>query len=246
MRKQYISIKNRNGLIIGGYNEYYYDNDDEEYYYNNKGNQYIIPKQNKEIKNMSSGYYIKDGHEYIKVFRRKIPAENQQCIKQDEEYYYYSNYYSWRNYTKFHIGDVILFNNGLDYSNPVGLGELSVIANITLQFNENGIWHEVKNKNISFVEYSYDSFEVYYQAIRSNGSLIYFDPIKCFATLDNIDKYFNELLERKKKIDIYTAKIIEIEKERDTYCDNLTDFKIDGSYDMLYVQPYKGDERSIK
>lgn len=191
---------------------------------------------------MSSGYYIKDGHEYIKVFRRKTPAENQQCIKQDEEYYYYSDYYNWRNYTKLHVSDVVLFNNGLDCSNPVGLGILSVIVGTALQFNEKGIWHKVKNEHIPFVEYSYDSFEVYYQAMRANGSLICFNPIECFATLDNVDKYFDELLKRKRTIESYTAKVMEIEKERDTCCDALEDFKIDGSYDMLYVRPYEGDE----
>lgn len=220
--------------------EYHYNKD----YYDiaNKATIY-----NKEIKNMDNQHtYIKDGHEYIKVFRSKTPVENlenQQNIgRGNKGYYYYIDYNNWKNYTKLHIGDVVLFNNGFNCSNPIGLGTLAVIVDIELFFSEDKIWHQVKDENISFIEYSENSVEVCYKAMTVYGDLTTSYPIENFATLDNVQNYFAELLKRKKKMQFYDTKVKEAEQARDTYCKSLEDFKIDGSYDMLYEKPYEGDK----
>lgn len=181
--------------------------------------------------------YVKDGHEYMRAFRSKTPEKNQRCIQQDNGYYYYIDYDNWKIYTKFHIGDVVLFNNGLDCSNPIGLGVLSVITDKELFFNENGMWHQI-DKYVPFTEYSEDGVEIRYKFMTANGDLTTSHSIKNFATLDNVQNYFAELLKRKKEMQFYDTKIKEIQQARDTYCKSLEDFVIDGSYDMLYEKPY--------
>lgn len=173
--------------------------------------------------------YIENGHEYIKVFRSKTVFENQLRIMIDDYYYYYADDCNWKSRTALNIGDMVLFNNGIDCHRPIGIGTISVVSDKALSFNEEGKWQRVKGQNI---EYSYNSFEVQYQVMKANGELICFNPIKVFATLDNVKKYLNMLLVGKKELLSYNEKIREAEE----------DFRIHGSYDMLYVRPYEGDE----
>lgn len=189
--------------------------------------------------------HIKDGHEYMRAFRSKTLIENQKCIQQDKGFYYYMDYDNWENYTRLHIGDVVLFNNRFNCSNPIGLGVLGVITDKELFFNENGTWHQVKDKYMPFTEYSENGVEICYKFITANGDLNPFatsHSINNFATLDNVQSYFAELLKRKKEMQFYDTKVKEAEQARDTYCKSLEDFKIDGSYDMLYEKPYEGDK----
>lgn len=186
--------------------------------------------------------YVKDGHEYMRAFRSKTPVKNQRCIQQDNGYYYYMDYDNWKIYTKLHIGEIVLFNNGFDCSNPIGLGVLSVITDKELFFNENGMWHQVKDKYMPFTEYSENGIEICYKSMTANGNVATSHSIKNFATLYNVHNYFNKLLKRKREMQFYDTKVKEAEQARDTYCKSLEDFEIDGSYDMLYEKPYEGDK----
>lgn len=192
---------------------------------------------------------VKNGHEYIRVFRTVEPRKNQQCILQDNGYYYYSDYHDWKNHTMFHLGDIVFFNHGLICNDPisdVGIGTLGMIIDKQLKFDKNikGTWEKIMLKDCPMEEYSDNNFEVCYQIIKVDGDLTNFDSINCLTTLDNAKEYFHTLLECKKEIESYNIKIKEIQDKREELYKNLADFKVCDAYNMLYVQPYKGDEEA--
>lgn len=184
---------------------------------------------------------IKDGHEYIKIFRSPTIVENHLCITQDNDYYYYACDSNWKGNTELHDNEIVLCN---DLNKKGEFGTIGMIVNKSLRQTKNSHWEEETHQSYADStgqttrEYSKDAFEVIYHFIDSRASRFHYEIGK-FATIKTVQTYFKEIAMYERKINNMWLQIDQLSNNKDKILTELQDFRENKSYDMLYVEPYK-------